>query len=317
MLEVKVVKKQREAEDVFTFELAPVTGDQLPAFSAGAHIDVFPRDDLCRQYSLCNRPDERHRYVIAVSREPQSRGGSTAMHDQVLDGRILQISEPRNHFQLHAGVRKSLLFAGGIGITPILCMAEALQQAGSEFELSYCGRSTSRMAFVERIRNSGFAHRASIIPDDLSAVEPFDPETAIGSASPDQHLYVCGPPGFMGRVLDAARRLGWDESRLHREYFAASALDHSTDGSFAIELKRSGRTIMVPADQSAAQALAANGVDLPLSCEQGVCGTCITRVLAGKPDHRDLYFTDEEHARNDFFTPCCSRSLSALLVLDL
>jgi vanillate O-demethylase ferredoxin subunit len=317
MLQVRVARRTDEAESIAGFELVRTNGDDLPAFTAGAHIDVHLRDGLSRQYSLCSRPDERRSWQIAVLQEPSSRGGSKTMHEQVREGDMLMVSEPKNHFPLAVNAERSLLFAGGIGITPILCMAEELALAKREFELHYCARSRSRMAFVDRVAAAPFADRVALHVDDGPPEQQFDAMQAIGSPAPGKHLYVCGPNGFMEHLLGAARSLGWAEDHLHREYFAAAPIDHSADGAFEIELKLSGRVIVVPAERTAAQALAEAGVDVPLSCEQGVCGTCVTRVLGGIPDHRDMYFTDDERERNDCFTPCCSRAQTPRLVLDL
>ena len=317
MFQVRVMKRKEEAEDVVGFSLARANGEDLPVFMAGAHIDVHLGDGLSRQYSICSRPDERRTYCIGVLKEAASRGGSQAMHERVQVGDLLMVSEPKNHFPLAAHAERSLLFAGGIGITPILFMSEELTSDARTFELHYCGRSRGRMAFLERIETSPYATRLQVHCDDGPPEQRLNAGKAIGRPQPATHLYVCGPTGFMDHVLGAARSLGWAEDRLHREYFAAAPVDHSADDSFEIELKLSGRVIVVSAEQSAAEALAAAGVDVPLSCEQGVCGTCITRVLAGTPDHRDMYFTDDERQRNDSFTPCCSRSLTPRLVLDL
>src|SRR5262249_7248659 len=159
------------------------------------------------------------------------------------------------------------------------------------------------MAFVDRVAVAPFADRVALHVDDGPPEQRLDAAQAIGSPAPGKHLYVCGPNGFMEHVLGTARSLGWSEDHLHREYFAAAPVDHSADGPFEIELKLSGRVIVVRAESTAAQALAEAGVDVPLSCEQGVCGTCVRRVLGGIPDHRDMYFTDDERERNDCFTP--------------
>lgn len=317
MLQLRVVRRTEEAEDIAGFELVRANGEDLPGFTAGAHIDVHLGDGLSRQYSLCSRPDERRRWKIAVLKEPASRGGSKAMHEQVREGDVLMVSEPKNHFPLAVNAERSLLFAGGIGITPILCMAEELSLSRREFQLHYCARSRSRMPFVDRIEAASFADRVAFHVDDGPAEQRLAAAHAIGAPAPGKHLYVCGPQGFMEHVLDTARSLGWAEHHLHREYFAAAPIDHSADGPFEIELKLSGRVIVVPVERTAAQALAEAGVDVPLSCEQGVCGTCVTKVLDGIPDHRDMYFTDDERERNDCFTPCCSRAQTARLVLDL
>ncbi|MGG5870818.1 PDR/VanB family oxidoreductase [Pseudomonas peli] len=315
MIDVIVTRKRREAEGVYSFELAAAGQRSLPAFSAGSHIDVHLPNGLVRQYSLCNHPEESHRYLLGVLRDPASRGGSQAMHEQVEEGSQLRISEPRNLFPLVHEAAYSMLFAGGIGITPILCMAERLAQIGAPFELHYSGRAAERMAFVERIRNSTFADGVHLHIDD-GVSGRLDAARVLSAPSSDSHLYVCGPNGFMDHVLDTAREQGWADTQLHREYFAAAA-PTAEAGSFEVQLASSGQCFQIPAERSVAEVLLEAGIDIPLSCEQGICGTCVTRVLEGEPEHNDMFLTDAEHARNDQFTPCCSRAKSTRLVLDL
>jgi len=317
LLQVKVAVREELADGIASFELAAVDGAALPHFRAGAHIDVHLPGGLIRQYSLYDLPGEHRRYRIGVLRDPQSRGGSVRLLDSVRQGDQLAIGAPRNHFGLHAGPERALLFAGGIGITPIVCMAQQLAREGRPFELHYCGRSLPRMAFVDRLRASSYAPQARIHVDDGPDEQKLDARAAIGAPAADRHLYVCGPTGFMDHVLATARALGWAEERLHREYFAAAPIDPSSDGPFELEIQGSGRVIPVAADQSAAQALLDAGFPVSVSCEQGVCGTCVTKVVGGVPDHRDLYLTDAEHARNDCFTACCSRARTPRLVLEL
>ncbi|WP_328807401.1 PDR/VanB family oxidoreductase [Paraburkholderia elongata] len=316
-LKVKVVKKQVEALDIYRYELAPVDGEMLPGFSAGAHIDVHVKPGLVRQYSLCNHPDEVHRYVICVLRDPNSRGGSIAMQELVKEGDTLTISEPKNHFPLERGARRTLLIAGGIGVTPLLCMAERLSRLNADFAMHYCARSAERMAFRSYIADQEFAERVSFYFSVGAETATFDVASVIAGASPDTHLYVCGPAGFMDWVIQSAREAGWPEERIHREYFGATASGGGENGSFDVKLASSGKVVSVGADESVVQALARHGVEVEMSCEQGVCGTCITRILEGEPDHRDLFLTDAEHALNDQFTPCCSRAKSKVLVLDI
>ncbi|ROZ75075.1 PDR/VanB family oxidoreductase [Ramlibacter sp. WS9] len=313
---VRISRKTDEAQDTCSFELIDTEGGGLPPFSAGSHIDVHVAEGLVRQYSLCNDPRETHRYLIAVLREPASRGGSVAMH-AMQEGQELRISEPKNHFSLAHDSRHSVLLAGGIGITPILCMAERLSMIGASFEMHYCTRSPDRTAFAERIRASSFADRVHLHHDSGPATQKLDIAATLASPQAGAHLYVCGPSGFMDAVLSAARAAGWTESCLHREYFAGAAADTTHDGTFEVQLASTGAVIRVAADQTVVAALAAVGVRLPVSCEQGVCGTCLTRVIDGTPDHRDMYLTDEEQARGDQFTPCCSRAKTPRLVLDL
>ncbi|WP_241775405.1 ferredoxin reductase, partial [Pseudomonas corrugata] len=213
MIEVQVAARHNEALDICSYELTRVDGQPLPAFTAGAHIDVHLPGGVIRQYSLCNHPEERHRYLIGVLKDPASRGGSSSLHEQILPGARLLISEPRNLFPLAIQARRHLLFAGGIGITPILAMAEHLAQNGAPFELHYCARSLERAAFVERLRQSPYVDRVFLHFDEA-------PETALDTArvlaapSEDVHLYVCGPGGFMQHVLDTARAQGWEDACL-------------------------------------------------------------------------------------------------------
>ncbi len=313
---VRIARKTAEAHDVCSFELVDVEARALPPFSAGSHIDVQVGDGLVRQYSLCNDPRETHRYLIAVLRDPNSRGGSVGMH-ALQAGMTLGISEPKNHFALAHDVRHSILLAGGIGITPILCMAERLANIGASFEMHYCTRSLERTAFVERVRAAAFADRVRFHHDDGPDEQKLDARSTLGAPADGKQLYVCGPTGFMDWVLGTARELGWPEDRLRREYFAAGPIDTSHDGSFEVQIASTGAVIRIARDQTIVAALATAGIDVPTSCEQGVCGTCLTRVLDGTPEHRDMYLTPDEQAKGDQFTPCCSRAKSARLVLDL
>lgn len=317
MIEVEVVSKNRETDDIFSFELARPDRCDLPAFDPGAHINLHLPNGMLRQYSLYNHPGETHRYLIGVLKDPASRGGSIALHEQVAVGDRLQISEPRNLFPLAKNTERSLLLAGGIGITPILCMAHSLCSDGRDFAMHYCARSRNRMAFVDLIENSTFAQQVQLHFDDGEPQQRFDADRVLANPAPDTHLYVCGPAGFLDYVLNAAAANGWPPAQVHREYFSASPTSHAGDGSFEVEIKSTGEVITIPADRSVLHVLEEAGIDIPVSCEEGVCGTCLTRVLAGVPDHRDLFMTDEEHALNNQFTPCCSRAKSGRLVLDL
>jgi vanillate O-demethylase ferredoxin subunit len=316
-LHVRIARKTVEALNICTFELVDINGGALPAFSAGSHIDVQLPNGLTRQYSLCNDPRESHRYLIGVLKDPATRGGSLAMHELVKEGDVLVISTPKNHFALAHDARSSLLLAGGIGVTPILCMAERLAIVGETFQMHYCTRSLERTAFRDRILRSSFAADVRFHFEDGAAEQKLDIGALLGMPQPSVHVYVCGPKGFMDAVLSAARGAGWPETQLHYEFFSAAPVKSAADGSFEVKLASSGRIVLVPKDKSVVQALAQVGVEIVTSCEQGVCGTCLTRVLEGEPDHRDLFLTPEEQASNDQFTPCCSRSKSPLLVLDI
>ena len=315
-LDVKVVRKISEADDIVSFELARPDGAPLPPFSAGSHVDVQIPGGLTRQYSLCNDAIEQHRYRIAVLRDPASRGGSIAMHGAVHVGDMIQISEPKNHFPLQHAPR-TLLFAGGIGVTPLLCMAQRLAAINADFTMHYCTRSAERTAFRQEIVASTFADRVQFHFDAGPPEQKLDLQASLDDAGPDKQLYVCGPTGFIDYVVSTAKAKGWRGEKIHLEYFGAAPQDTSGDSSFDVRIASTGKTYSIGAEQNIIEVLKDNGIEILTSCEQGVCGTCITRVLEGEPDHRDMYFTDDERAKNDQFTPCCSRSRSKTLVLDL
>lgn len=315
-MRVKLAGKRDVATDICEFEFVSVDGSALPVFTAGAHIDVKLADGLVRQYSLCNPPGETHRYRLGVLRDPASRGGSVGMHALTL-GTELEISEPRNHFPLHAEAKHSILLAGGIGVTPILCMAEALASQDASFEVHYCTREPARTAFRERFAEADLAAKTRLYHDSEGVRADLD--AIFANPSSGKHLYVCGPAGFIDIVLARAEAAQWPEGNVHREYFGAPAQVPGGDGdqAFQVEVNSTGERYEVAADQTIVAALAKHGIDIPMSCEQGVCGTCLTGVVSGTPDHRDMFFTDEERAAGKEILPCVSRCKSAVLVLDL
>ncbi|TDY15823.1 vanillate O-demethylase ferredoxin subunit [Paraburkholderia sp. BL6665CI2N2] len=315
-MQVRIIRKFAVATDICVFELVSPDGSVLPPFTAGAHIDVDLGNGMTRQYSLCNSPADRSLYRIGVLREVNSRGGSIAMH-ALTEGDLLEISRPKNHFPLAEAATHIVLFAGGIGVTPIMSMAEHLVRVGVSFELHYCVRDPSRAAFLSQLTEGPFADRVRLYFDNAGEQHRADFKALLRMPELGKHLYVCGPAGFIDGVSDAARSAGWDGRNVHREYFAASQPPLGTQGIFQIRLAGNGRVVDVGENETVIEALAKAGVEVLTSCEQGVCGTCLTRVLSGEPDHRDLYLTDDERSANDRFLPCCSRSKSPMLVLDL
>ncbi|QID16217.1 oxidoreductase [Nitrogeniibacter mangrovi] len=313
-LDARITRRTPLATDIVGLTVAAADGRPLPPAEAGAHIDLCLPNGLVRQYSIARQSEAG--YELGILRDPASRGGSACVHETLVEGATLQISPPRNLFPLAADARRSLLFAGGIGITPIIAMADALHAAGADFELHYATRSRDRAAYLDRLATAPYADRVHCYHDDTPEAGRLDAAALLAHPQPGTHLYVCGPNGFMDHVIDRARAAGWAEADVHSERFAAPAIDTADDGSFAIEIASSGQTIQVAPEQSAIAALHAAGFDVPLSCEQGICGTCLTRVLDGEPDHRDMFLTEAERAANDRFTPCCSRGKGRLL-LDL
>lgn len=314
-MQVIVAHKAPLAEGIMGFELRAADGGVLPPFAAGAHLDVYLPNGLVRQYSLCNDPDERDRYQIGVLLEPEGRGGSRSAHEEIVVGDTITIGEPRNQFSLEPSGHY-LLVAGGIGVTPLLSMADVLARERASFAFHYCTRSLDRTAFLERMRQASYAACVQYHFDDSHEQQRFDPESVLAAQPPDTRLYICGPAGFMDWVIAVARSSGWPEDHIHREYFASGHQATDGDASFELEIVDTGTVVTVGPDETAAQAMLAAGVEVPLSCEQGICGTCAMRVVEGVPDHRDQYFSAAEHETNEFFTPCCSRAISPRLVIE-
>lgn len=318
LIEARIAARAEVARDICVFEIEAAGAAPLPAIEAGAHIDVHV-NGFVRQYSLLDGPSlAPRRYRIAVLRAASSRGGSEAMHAQLREDSALRISAPRNNFPLRLDSPSSVLVGGGIGITPLMSMAAALHASGARFALHYCARSRDRMAFADELQRAPFAHAVHLYSDD-EAQSAFDGEAVLASQPSGAHLYVCGPQGFMDHVLGIARAAGWDESRLHHEYFQAAAVAPTSGGDRAFELiaVRSGKRITVAAAESALQALTRCGIEIAFSCQQGVCGSCLTPVLEGIVDHRDSFLTSQEKVRNEAFLPCCSRAHGDVLMVDL
>jgi ferredoxin-NADP reductase len=312
-LTVRVAARQVVAQDIVAIELESADGTPLPPFEAGAHVDVQVTAELLRQYSLCNDPAAQGRYRLGVLLDAKSRGGSAAVHAALHVGQVVQIGRPRNNFALHMNAAHTLLLAGGIGITPLLAMAHALHAAGRSFELHYCGRSALRLAFLDELHR--FGPRVQVHLDEGPASQHLHIDAVLAAPAADRHLYVCGPNGFMDFVTHAAQRLGWGDNTVHVERFGAEV---NTDGApFTVVAARSQVSFDVQPGQRIADQLIAHGIEVRMSCQSGVCGTCVTRVIDGMPDHRDHVQTAAEKASNRCITVCCSRSKTRRLVLDI
>jgi len=300
------------AEGIHLCELRAPHGGELPAFTAGAHIDLSLPNGMMRQYSLSNPQAERHRYVIGVKRDPASRGGSRFMHEDLRVGTLMRTSLPRNNFPLAEGAAHSVLIAGGIGITPIRCMVDRLQRLGRSWELHYGVRRRAEAVFLDELRAG--PSQLHLHVDDEAAGALMDVGGIVKAASEEAHLYCCGPTPML-KAFEAATAAR-PESHVHAEYFSPDA-PAAVEGGFSVRMARSGRTIPVQPGQTILAALKAAGVEAPFSCAQGVCGACETRVLDGVPDHRDMILSPQEKAANATMMICCSGSKTPMLVLDI
>jgi len=307
----RVVAIREVAVDTRCFDMVAADRRPLAPFTPGAHIDVHAPNGQVRQYSLCGEPRDPSRYRIAVKREPGGRGGSRSMHDEVEEGSALGILDPRNHFPLAPDADHSLFIAGGIGITPIFAMIQSLHAGGHSWELHYCARSPAHAAFHPELVALGGGR----VTPWFSEAPLLDTAALLRDVREGAHVYCCGPTGLMTAVSNAAAH--WPADRIHFEYFSAPAHAEAPNGSFEVELRRSGLVLEVPPERSILQAVREHGIDVPSSCEEGVCGTCETGVLEGECDHRDFLLSEAERAANASMMICVSRARSRRIVLDL
>lgn len=312
LLPAQVIERKIIAKDIVSLTLRSSNDTPLPVAKAGAHIDIYIRDGLVRQYSLTGQMSST--YEIAVQKESASRGGSIAIHENFQVGASIEISPPRNTFPLEADAAPSLLFSGGIGLTPIFAMAWELHAAQRPFEWHVSARSSDHLAYGEALKRLPFADNIYVHLDDTPATQP-DISYYLKAASEQTHVYVCGPKGYMDFVKTSALTAGLDAQHIHIEHFGAEI---DVDGDpFEIVAEQSGLTVEVGPTETILDALNRIGITVPTSCQNGVCGSCLTPVLNGTPDHRDLVLTDGEKASNDRIAVCCSRSKTKKLVLDL
>ncbi|MCR3718098.1 MULTISPECIES: cytochrome P450/oxidoreductase [Prauserella salsuginis group] len=309
-----VERAEPAARDVVEITLAAPAGTPLPSWSPGAHIELQLGDDVSRQYSLCGDPEDRSRYRIAVLRDPDSRGGSRYVHDELRPGTSVAVRGPRNHFRLDAATRHHVFVAGGIGITPILAMADAVRAAGGSYELHYCGRSADTMALLDRVRRD---HGPRLHEHVSDAGTRLDVTTLLAEPADGTRIYACGPQRLLS-ALDAASA-HWPEDALSVEHFttAGRELDPAVEHAFDVSLADSGLTVRVAPDQTVLAALRAANIDVPSDCEEGLCGTCEAPVLDGEVDHRDVVLTRAERSAGTRMMTCCSRACGASLTLGL
>lgn len=315
MLDVRVEAIEEAAQDIRLFMLRPCGPDSLPGYSAGAHIDVHLRSGRVRQYSLCGNLGDPRAYGIAVQREPQGRGGSLEIFDEWKRGTQVRISGPRNKFQLVEGAQRSLLIAGGIGITPIVAMADQLRSSGQPFHLYFSTRNAVRTPFRDRITPLEAAGVATLRHDDGMPERQFDLQAMLSVHQCGTHLYYCGPSGMMQAVARASAH--WPKGTVHCEHFGREGMPQNAERpvEFRIRLRSRGVELAVPPGASIAQVLRSHGVEVETSCESGLCGACRTRYTGGVPDHQDLILDEDE--RRDFVMVCCARAKSEVLELDL
>lgn len=319
-LELLVARKWIEAQGTTGIELVSLDDQPLPAFSPGSHVILHLPNGVSRQYSLCNDPTETHRYKLAVLRTRDSRGGSSYVADQLKVGDILAVDGPRSNFPLETGAEKTILIAGGIGITPLLSMVYELERGNRPYKLYYCARSRENAALLEELSGPGIEDRVELVFDQGDPAQGLDVNALIGTVDDSTVVYCCGPESIMAAVKNAGAKLR--SGQLRFESFGPAPTSAPADTvqdneAFEVSLAKSGRVVTVPSGKSILSVLREHGYAADSLCEEGYCGTCVVPLLEGKADHRDTVLTDAERDENKAIAICCSRAKSRRLKLDL
>lgn len=317
--EVRVTQMTWEAEGVVSVQLGRIeSNDPLPAWEPGAHIDVYVPDGTTRQYSLCGDPGDLSSWQFAVLREPEGRGGSAFIHEQLRVGDRLLVTRPKQSFALEDASFHALV-AGGVGITPMMAMAEELARTGRPFHLTYGGRTRASMAFCQRLEALG--DRLTVVAEDtdgradLKAVVRDMPEGGL--------VYVCGPVGLLRAVEAAAEAVhGADQDIVRFELFSRAGVEPQESAAldadnYELVLTESGHTLRLSPEANILEVVLALGLDVENDCRDGICGSCITPIRSGTADHRDLVLTKREKAAMDKMLICVSRPTCARLELEL
>jgi ferredoxin-NADP reductase len=314
-ISVRVSEIIDEAAGIRTLRLVHPDGAPLGPYEAGAHIDVVGPTGLTRQYSLCGPPDDATSLLIAVKREAESRGGSLALHT-VGVGDKLDIGTPRNLLAVDAAVDRHVLVAGGIGITPLLSLAYELQRRGADFEMHYFVRTRDEAAFLDLLQDRArFGDHVTVHVGVPRGEQGGVLAPVVAAAAGRTAVYTCGPAGFMDQVCAAFAPVVGPE-HVHVEHFVAAEVDTSGDTAFTVELD-TGEEYEIPANRSILSILEENGHDVFKSCEEGICGSCVSGVLEGEPDHRDSCLSVADRAAGDQMALCVSRARCARLKIEL
>jgi len=311
LIDVRLTAIRYAARDTNLYEFQRPDGKPLPDYKPGAHVDLHLPNGLIRNYSLIVARPDPGVYTFGIKRDPASRGGSRYIHDELRVGKTLKISMPRSNFPLEEDAKHTILLAGGIGITPIWCMVQRLQELGRSWQLYYSCRSRADMAFLDALE--GMAP-SQFHFDDESAGKFLDIAAIAAEAPKDTHLYCCGPTPML-KAFEAATK-DWPREQIHVEYFTPKA-EAAKQGGFTVELARSNQEFFIPEGRTILEVLLDEGVDVDYSCELGICGACEQRVISGVPEHRDAILTEEEQAENKRVMICCAGCKSERLVLDL
>ena len=315
VLPVVISAADAMSPDVTKYEFRSPDGADLPEWTAGAHLDIVVAPEFLRQYSMSGDPADRSKYQIGVLREDEGRGGSALLHRIFAEGRRIFISKPINHFPLDDTASKSFLMGGGIGITPMIAMAHELYAQGRAFEVHYSVSSRSGAGYIDDLTAMPWADHVTLHISDEGTRADLD---AVMSGYRDGwHVYTCGPDRYMDSVMTAAQRQGFTEEARHLEFFSVPELPEYENHDFTLKLARSGREILIPADKSATDVLAEQGVHVDVKCADGICGVCKCGLVSGAVEHRDFVLSKAQ--RKTEVVLCQSRAADkhGVIVVDL
>ena len=292
VIRVEVAKAEKMTPDITKYEFRSVDGADLPPWTAGAHLDIVVAPEFLRQYSMSGDPADRSVYQVAVLREDEGRGGSKLMHRIFSEGRKIFISKPINHFELVEAATRSFLMAGGIGVTPTIAFAHRLHALGKDFAFHYSCSRRENAGFLEDLKSVPWADKVHYHFSDEGTRADLD--RVLEGYRPGWHVYTCGPERYMIPVMEAAERQGFPEAARHLEYFAVPELPEWENHPFTLKLKRSGQSLDVPADKSATDVLAENGIHIDVKCSDGICGVCKCGLVSGDVEHRDFVLSKKQ-----------------------
>jgi phthalate 4,5-dioxygenase reductase subunit len=309
---LRVTRNEKIADGIHLLEFRAADGKELPPFTAGAHVGIRTPSGLLRKYSLCNDPAERERYLVAIKREVNGRGGSINLIDGVKAGDDLMVTAPINDFGLPPRAQDFLFIAGGIGVTPMMAMIREVQAQKKRFRLYYCSRSPETTAFRDELAAAEFSGSVVIHYDQGDPACSLDLRPILAERKNREHLYCCGPRPLMEAVREMTDH--WSSTAVHFEAFSEAETHKADDKPFKVKLARSGQVLEVPKTKTILEVLRDHGLEVPSSCETGTCGTCRTKMLEGVADHRDLVLA--EHEKADTIMICVSRALSDEITID-
>lgn len=289
---------------VTRYEFTNLDRSPLPAFEAGAHVDIIIAPEYPRQYSMAGDPADRSKYTFGILKEDSGRGGSKLLHKVFNVGRKVFISPPINHFPLDEKAEYSFLFAGGIGVTPMISMAHRLHKLNREFSLHYSVKSRDCAGFLDELAGMPWVDRVHLHFDEEDST--FDLESLLTNYQPGYKLYTCGPEGYMDWIFSTASKCGWLEEDMRREYFSVPDVGDWDNHEFQFKLTKSGTMLTVGEEENPLDVLLKAGHHIPAKCTEGLCGVCAVPFAGDEVEHRDFVLSAKE--REEKIILCCSRA---------